>query len=179
MGRRLVAYFSATGTTAKAANALAEASGADVFEIRNPVPYTGADINWTDRSSRFFQELRTRNFRPPIEGTVARMEDYDEVYLGFPIWAYREPRIVDTFLEQYDFDGKTIVLFATSGADGFGRTRSLVERALAKADPDAHVTVRESRVLVGWPTTEFVDGHVVPGTLDDGEVADWLASLGF
>lgn len=107
------------------------------------------------------------------------MANYEVIYLGFPIWEYREPRIIDTFLEQYDFAGKTIILFATSGADGFGKTHSYAEEILKNTNPSAQITVKTSTVLVGYPTTEYIDGHVVVGELDENEVKEWIASLGF
>ena len=179
MAEKLIAYFSATGTTAKAAKALADASGADVFVIETPTPYTDADLNWTDRNSRCIAELRDKSFRPEITGHVENMSAYDEIYLGFPIWGYREPRIIDTFLEEYDFDRKTIILFATSGADGFGKTSSYVAEILKNRNPRARTSVRESMVLVGYPTTEYIDGHVVVGRLDAAEVKQWITGLGF
>ena len=179
MGKKLIAYFSATGTTAKAAKALAEASGADVFRIEPVNFYTDADLNWTDRNSRCIAEIKDKAFRPRITSRVENMADYDEIYLGFPIWGYREPRIIDTFLEQYDFDGKTIILFGTSGADGFGKTLSYVEEILKNANPSAQSTVKTSTVLVGYPTTEYINGHVVVGKLDETEVKNWVAGLGF
>ena len=179
MGKQLIAYFSVTGTTKKAAEALAAATGAVVFAIEPAVPYTHADLNWTDRNCRWFAEFRDSAFRPQIAGHVTNMPEYDTIYLGFPIWGYREPRIVDTFLEQYDFDGKTIILFATSGADGFGKTLRHVTGILAAKHPQARTTVQESTVLVGHPTTEFRDGRIVVGELDKGELRAWIGSLGF
>ena len=144
MSKKLVAYFSASGVTKKAARELAAAVGGDLFEIVPEVPYTSADLDWTDQASRSTLEMRDRASRPAIASRVADMAVYDVVYLGFPIWWYREPAIIDTFLEQYDFAGKTIVLFATAGSSGFGSTAS----GLAdKVSPQAAIV--ESLVLTG------------------------------
>ena len=122
MSRKLVAYFSASGVTAKAAKLLAEVASADLFEITPAVPYTRADLNWMDQKSRSTIEMNDPTARPEISSHVENMAAYDVIFLGFPIWWYREPSIIDTFLEEYDFAGKTIVLFATSGGSGFGKT---------------------------------------------------------
>ena len=121
MAKTLVAYFSASGTTAKVAKELAAAVGADLFEITPAKPYTRADLNWQDKQSRTTIEMNDEACRPAIVGTVADMAAYDTVFLGFPVWWYVEPRIIDTFLEAYDFSGKTIVPFATSGGSGLGQ----------------------------------------------------------
>lgn len=122
MKKALVAYFSASGVTAKAAKALAGAAGADLYEIKPKVPYTQADLNWMDKRSRSSIEMNDKASRPPLADTDARIADYDVIFLGFPIWWYVAPTIVNTFLESYDFSGKTIVLFATSGGSGLGRS---------------------------------------------------------
>lgn len=124
MSRKLVAYFSATGTTARAARRLVEELGADLFEIRPSQPYTGADLNWNDSGSRVNQEHRDPASRPAIADKVQDMAQYDTVFLGFPIWWYTAPRIIQSFLESYDFSGKTIHLFATSGGSGLGGTQN-------------------------------------------------------
>lgn len=121
MSTTLVAYFSATGTTARAAHAIADAIGADLYEIAPAEPYTSADLNWNDRASRSSREMNDESCRPAIAGTVENMDAYDTVFVGFPVWWYVEPRIIDTFLESYDFAGKTVVPFATSGGSGLGR----------------------------------------------------------
>ena len=121
MSKALVAYFSASGTTAKVAKDLAAATGADLFEIAPEQPYTSADLNWNNRSSRSSVEMNDEACRPAIAKTVDDMAAYDTVFVGFPVWWYVEPRIIDTFLEAYDFAGKTIVPFATSGGSGLGR----------------------------------------------------------
>ena len=121
MAKTLVAYFSASGTTAKVAKDLAAATGADVFEIAPAQPYTRADLNWQDKKSRTTVEMNDESCRPAIADEVAGMAAYDTVFVGFPVWWYVEPRIIDTFLEGYDFSGKTVVPFATSGGSGLGR----------------------------------------------------------
>lgn len=122
MAKALVAYFSASGTTARLAERLAQATGADFFEIRPVRPYTAADLNWNDRRSRSSQEHADASIRPAIASKVENMDAYDVVFVGFPIWWYREPNIIDTFMESYDFSGKTVVPFATSGGSQLGGT---------------------------------------------------------
>ena len=120
MSRVLVAYFSASGVTAGVAKKLAAGTGADLFEIRPETPYTEADLNWQDAGSRSSVEMKDRSSRPAILEKKDNMADYDVIFVGFPVWWYREPSIIDTFMEQYDFSGKTVVPFATSGSSGIG-----------------------------------------------------------
>ena len=122
MSRKLVAYFSASGVTAKVAETLAEAIGADIFEIEPKVPYTKADLDWTNRQSRSSIEMNDPASRPAIAGVRDNMADYDTLFVGFPIWWYVAPTIINTFLESYDLTGKTIIPFATSGGSGMGKT---------------------------------------------------------
>ena len=124
MSKKLVSYFSASGTTKKVANMIAEAAGADLYEIKPEIPYTTADLNWMDKKSRSSVEMSDKTIRPAIADTDANIEAYDEIVIGFPIWWYVAPTIINTFLESYDFSGKKIVLFATSGGSGFGNTVS-------------------------------------------------------
>ena len=124
----LVAYFSATGTTKKAAQALAEAAHADIYEIKPEVPYTKDDLNWTDKKSRSSVEIK----------------NYDLIFLGYPVWWYVAPTIVNTFLESYDFGGKTIVLFATSGGSGFGKAAEKLKSSCADA-----AVIKEGKILNG------------------------------
>ena len=130
MNRILVAYFSASGVTAAAAAELAKAEGADLFEIRPEELYTAAALDWRDQKSRSTLEMADLNCRPAIVGRVEDMAQYDAVFIGFPIWWGREPSVVDTFLDGYDFKGKKIIPFCTSGGSGMGKTaeriRSLV-----------------------------------------------------
>ena len=139
----LVAYFSATGTTARVARTLAETVGADLFEIEPEAPYTAADLNWNDKDSRSSREMADEKCRPAVAGDAPDMGRYDTVFLGFPIWWYVEPRIIDTFLEAHDFSGKTIVPFATSGGSGLGKA----PQRMAMLAPGA--TVTEGRLLNG------------------------------
>ena len=128
MSKTLVAYFSASGVTARVAKKLAEAIGADLFEIAAVPPYTRADLNWRDKQSRSTLEMQDEASRPAFAGAVEGMEAYDRVFIGFPVWWYVEPRIIDTFLEAYDFAGKTIVPFATSGGSGLGAAPERMQR---------------------------------------------------
>lgn len=121
MSQTLVTYFSASGVTANAAKILAQAAGADLYEIKPEVPYTRADLNWMDKKSRSTVEMNDPSSRPAINGKIERMEQYQNIFVGFPVWWYREPSIIDTFLESYDFTGKRIILFATSGGSGLGK----------------------------------------------------------
>jgi len=122
MAKALVAYFSASGVTKKLAENLAGTIGADAFEIVPEQIYTDADLNWQDQKSRSSVEMKDRACRPAIASRVENMAQYDAVFVGFPVWWYREPSIIDTFAESYDFGGKTIVPFATSGSSGIGES---------------------------------------------------------
>ena len=126
MSNTLVAFFSATGTTMDVANRLARTTGSDLFAIVPADPYTSADLNWRDKQSRSTLEAADPSCRPAITSKVERIEDYDTIFLGFPIWWYVAPAIINTFLESYDLAGKTIVLFATSGGSGMGKTASVL-----------------------------------------------------
>lgn len=146
MSKRLVAYFSASGKTAKVASDLAKAADADIYEIRPAVPYTRADLNWMDKKSRSSVEMRDKGSRPALADTDADIAAYDTIFVGFPIWWYVAPTIINSFLEAYDFSGKKIVLFATSGGSGFGK-------AVAGLQPSA-------------PTAEIVEGSLLNGRPD-------------
>lgn len=122
MSRILVAYFSASGVTAKVAENLAETIGADIFCIEPEIPYTKSDLDWTNKESRSSIEMNDPTSRPSIKDKRDNMDDYDTVFVGFPIWWYVAPTIINTFLESYDFTGKTIIPFATSGGSGMGKT---------------------------------------------------------
>ena len=138
MSKALVAYFSASGVTAKVASKLAEAAGADLFEIKPETPYTGADLNWQDRDSRSSVEMRDVSSRPAVSGIVENMAEYDVIFLGFPIWWYVAPHIINTFLEGYDMSGKRIILFATSGGSGACTTSNT---AVSVSPPHVYVNV--------------------------------------
>lgn len=153
MSKKLVAYFSASGITRNVAKMVAEAAGADLYEITPKEAYTKADLNWMDKKSRSSVEMADKKIRPEITDTDAKIAEYDEIFLGFPIWWYVAPTIINTFLEKYDFTGKKIVLFATSGGSGFGNTI----KELQPSAPDAqfvegkllnHVNKKEIEELV-------------------------------
>ena len=129
MSKVLVAYFSATGTTAGAAKRLAGAVKGDLFEIKPTVPYTASDLDWTDKHSRSTLEMKDPNSRPEVSSHVDNMDQYDTVFVGFPIWWYVAPTIINTFLEAYDFSGKTVIPFATSGGSGMGKTLEGLEKS--------------------------------------------------
>lgn len=149
MAKALVAYFSASGVTKAAAEALAKAAGTDLYEICPEVPYTKADLDWTDKQSRSTLEMQDLNCRPLMANPAADVSPYDVIFLGFPIWWYREPSIVDTFLAARDYSGKRIVLFCTSGSSGFGDTARRIQEIVG---PNA--VVEEGRRLGGAVTQE-------------------------
>lgn len=122
MKKALIAYFSASGVTARLAQNLAMAVGGDLYEIKPKVPYTSADLNWNDKNSRSSREMEDKSSRPEIAGKLENMDEYDTIFVGFPIWWYIAPTIINTFLESYDFSGKTVIPFATSGGSGAGDT---------------------------------------------------------
>ena len=158
MSRKLVAYFSATGVTAKVAELIADAAGADVYQIQPEVPYTAADLNWMDKNSRSSVEMNDKKIRPAMVKRNLQIEDYDVVFLGFPIWWYVAPTIINTFLESFDFAGKKIILFATSGGSGFGKT------------------VEELKVSV-TDDTQIVEGKLLNGKQTLAGVSEWISSL--
>lgn len=135
MKKVLVAYFSASGVTAKLAKRLATEIGADLHEIQPKIPYTDADLNWMDKKSRSSVEMSDKSFRPAIANKVENMDQYDIIFTAFPIWWYVAPTIVNSFLEQYDLSGKKIVPLATSGSSGMGNTN----KELAASCPGAEL----------------------------------------
>lgn len=157
MSKVLVSYFSASGVTAKVAKNIAEAAGADLFEIKPEVPYTTADLNWMDKNSRSTIEMKDKSSRPAIAEKLSNMADYDTVYVGFPIWWYVAPTIINTFLESYDMAGKKIILFATSGGSGFGKTVENLEGSC--------------------PGAELKEGGVLSGRMTLDEVKEWVENL--
>lgn len=158
MGKTLVAYFSASGVTAKVADKLADALGADIYEIRPETPYTKADLNWMDKNSRSTIEMNDKTIRPAIADQNARIDEYNTIFLGFPIWWYVAPTIINTFLESYDFSGKKIILFATSGGSRFGKT------------------VEELKVSVP-DSCEIVEGKLLNGIQTIPSIRKWTESL--
>lgn len=157
MAKKLVAFFSASGVTAQVAHALAEAAGADVYEIKPAVPYTSADLDWMNKKSRSSIEMADKSSRPAITGDDTHIADYDVIFIGFPIWWYIAPTIINTFLERYDFSGKKIVLFATSGGSGFGK-------AVASLQPSA-------------PNAKIVEGKLLNGRQSKESLAEWTAQF--
>lgn len=153
MSKKLVVYFSASGITKSAAEHLAKTADADLFEIKPETPYTRADLDWTNKKSRSSVEMSNPNSRPKIAEKISNMEEYDTVFIGFPIWWYVAPTIINTFLESYDFTGKTVIPFATSGGSGMGKTVSVLKKIC--------------------PTAEWKDGKVVNGMSDDA-IAEWI-----
>ena len=133
----LVAYFSASGVTARVADRLSKAIGADIFEIKPAQVYTSADLDWTNKKSRSSVEMDDRNSRPEIANKVENMSQYDVIFVGFPIWWYREPSIIDTFMESYDFSGKQVIPFATSGGSGMGDSGSIMQKLAPNAKVDS------------------------------------------
>lgn len=133
MSKVLVAYFSASGVTAGLAKNLASAVGADLHEIKPEKPYTKADLNWNDKNSRSTVEMNDKSFRPAVANKVENMAQYDAIFVGFPIWWYVAPTIINTFLEQYDLTGKKIIPFATSGGSGMGNTNKELAPSCAGA----------------------------------------------
>ena len=158
MSKKLVAYFSASGVTAGVAEKLAEAAGADLHEIKPAVLYTKADLDWMDKQSRSSIEMSDFSSRPEISGKIDNMDEYDVIFVGFPIWWYVAPTIINTFLESYDLTGKTIILFATSGGSGFGKT---VEKL---ADSCKGAVIKGEKLL--------------NGKIDNDMLCGWIKELG-
>ena len=158
MAKKLVAYFSASGVTAKVADMLADALGADIHEIQPKVPYTKADLNWLNKKSRSSVEMNNKTFRPEIAESNVQIAEYDVIFLGFPIWWYVAPTIINTFLESADFSGKKIILFATSGGSKFGKT------------------VEELKVSVS-ADTEISEGKLLNGRQSIASVKTWTDTL--
>lgn len=155
MSRTLVAYFSASGVTARVAKELAKAADADLYEILPAEPYTDADLNWMNKKSRSSIEMKDEHSRPALAAADANISAYDTVLLGFPIWWGLAPTIVNTFLESYDFSGKRIILFATSGGSGFGRTAEALRPSVSKS-----AAIVQGRVLSGRSTAESLKSWV-------------------
>lgn len=153
----LVAYFSATGTTKGVAAHIANGLNADIYEIVPEDPYTDADLNYNDNNSRTTIEMNDPNARPAISGSVENMEQYDIIFVGYPIWWGEAPRIVSTFMESYDFSGKTIVPFCTSGGSGIGSSASNLERLTSGAT--------------------WLDGRRLNGSDSQDTVMEWVNSL--
>lgn len=157
MNNVLVAYFSPTGTTAKVAKILASAVGGTLYEIVPTQPYTQADLDWTNSKSRSSIEMNDSAFRPAIVGNLQNMAQYDTIFLGFPIWWYIAPTIINTFLEQYDLSGKTIIPFATSGSSNMGETNSALE--------------------ISCPGALLKKGKRFPSGVSEAELKKWADSM--
>ena len=155
MNKKLVVYFSASGITARLAKKLAEASDADVYEIQPEVLYTNADLDWQDETSRSTVEMNDPSSRPAIADKNANIAAYNIIFVGFPIWWHKAPTIINTFLESYDFSGKTIVAFATSGSEGFGQTMEWLKPSVTDAS-----TLIEGKLLNGNPAKEVLSSWV-------------------
>lgn len=156
MKKTLAAYFSASGVTAEAAKKLAKAAGADLYEIKPAVPYTDKDLDWRNEQSRSSVEMRSKASRPALADNNADISQYDTIFLGFPIWWYVAPTIINTFLESYDFSGKTIILFATSGGSGFGSTAKNLKSSVAS-------------------DTNIIEGKI--NNMSDESLRTWIESL--
>ena len=157
MNKTLVAFFSASGTTRRAAEKLAAATGSDLYEIKPAVPYTSADLDWQDKHSRSSVEMNDPASRPELADHDANLENYERIFLGFPIWWYTAPHIIRTFLESYDLTGKQLVLFATSGGSGLGRTA----KDLSSSCPGAKI----------------IEGGMLNGNPSEVELKKWAESL--
>ncbi len=159
MSKTLVAYFSASGITKKVAQNLASAANADIYEIKPLVPYTNDDLNWMDKNARSTFEMKDWNSRPEIKEDDAHIENYDTIFVGFPVWWYIAPTIINTFLETYDFSNKRIILFATSGGSGFGRTIENIKPSVSDS-------------------TEIIEGKILNHNPSVEELKKWVESIG-
>lgn len=155
--KTLVTYFSCTGTTKSAAQKLAQVLGADLYEIKPAKPYTSADLNWNNKNSRSSVEMKDLSSRPAIATKVTDMGQYETVFVGFPIWWNLAPTIINTFLENYDFKGKTVVPFATSGGSG--------------------ITNSEKTLRKTYPQIEWKVGKLLNGRVDKSSLAGWLDKI--
>lgn len=154
--KTLVAYFSATGTTESLAKNLAEVTGADLYEIKPEVPYTDADLDWRDKTSRSTVEMEDLSSRPAIVKDLEGLDKYDTVYIGFPVWWYTAPTIINTFIEAYDLSGKTVIFFATSGGSSIDRANKEFKEA--------------------YPALNWKDGKVL-NRVNKEQLKEWVNSL--
>ena len=157
MNKVLVAYFSASGVTARLAKKVAEVTNGDLYEIKPKVPYTSADLDWTNNKSRSSIEMNNKSSRPEIVGDLKDVSNYDTIFVGFPIWWYIAPTIVNTFLEKYNFDGKKIIIFATSGGSGMGKSLDSLKNSC--------------------PSATFVNGKVFSSSVSKDDLAKWVDGL--
>ena len=158
MSKKLIAFFSASGTTRKVASNLAEVLDADTYEIKPAIAYKGPDLNWNNPQSRSSVEMKDKSSRPELSDKAAKISDYDTIFIGFPIWWYVAPHIINSFLESYDFSGKTIIIFATSGGSGFGNT-------IAELKPSAP------------NVTKWIEGKVLSARSSKDELKKFVDSL--
>ncbi len=159
MSNVLVAYFSASGVTKEVAENLKSVLNSDIYEIKPKVPYTNADLNWMDKKSRSTVEMDDKSSRPDIIIDNPKLEKYDTIFLGFPIWWYIAPTIVNTFLEAYDFSNKKIILFATSGGSGFGGTVEYLKKSVPAS-------------------TEIIEGKLLNYSPSKEDIKAWTDELG-
>lgn len=157
MSKNLVAYFSASGQTAKLAKTLAKVVDGTIYEILPKQPYTSADLNWQDKQSRSSIEMNDKSYRPEVANKVDDINQYDVIYVGFPIWWYVAPTIINTFLEQYDLTGKTVIPFATSGGSGMGNT--------------------SHELKVSCPNANLIEGKRFGANASENELKAWVSSL--
>ena len=157
MSKSLVVYFSASGVTASIAQDVARIANADIFEIKPVIPYSKEDLNWMDKNARSTIEMQDCHSRPEISESINNIEDYDTIFLGFPIWWYVAPTIINTFLESYDFSGKIVVPFATSGGSGMGKTNE--------------------KLAPSCPGAILMKGKMLNGSLSQEELKAWVRSL--
>lgn len=158
MSKKLVAYFSCSGETAEVAKQLAKAAEADIFAIKPAVPYTEADLDWNNKDSRSSVEMRTQS-APEIAALVDDMDKYDVVFVGFPIWWYLAPTIINGFLQSYDFSGKTVVPFATSGSSGMEKAEAVLRTKCSRE-------------------TKWLPGRLLNGVITVDDLREWVKELG-
>ncbi len=158
MNKILVAYFSASGVTKSAAEKLAQAAGGELFEIKPEIAYTDEDLNWNNKNSRSTVEMNDPTSRPAIAQKLPNMADYGTIFIGFPVWWYREPSIIDTFMESYDFSGKTLIPFCTSGGSGI----SGAEKSMKELCP---------------PSVNWKSGKRISGRPSENEIASLLTEV--
>lgn len=158
MSKTLIAYFSASGVTARLADTVARVTGGELYEIKPAVPYTDADLNWNDKHSRSSVEMNDKAARPAMAAPAPDVSEYGTIFVGFPIWWYEAPRIIQTFLESGNFSGKTVIPFATSGGSGMGRTPVILEKSC--------------------PGAKVLPGKRFPASASADEISDWIKNLG-
>lgn len=158
MFKNLIVYFSASGVTKGVAEKLARVTNGDLYEIKPEVPYTDADLDWTNKNSRSSIEMKDHSSRPVISGKIDNIEDYDILFIGFPIWWYIAPTIINTFLESYDFSNKTIIPFATSGGSGLGNTINELKTSCSD-------------------NVKWIDGKRFASSVSEKELENWVNKL--